>query len=477
MLPDSDQIPSIGVIAGGVAGLSTAVNLLDKAEEAGIELRVAVFEKGATTGGNLQTICRDGWQIEKGPNGFLDNEPATLRLVERLGLQDQLVRSNDAACRRFLLVNGRIQQIPDSPLAFVRTRMLSIGAKLRIAGEIFVPARKDLGRAAEDPTTDETVAQFGNRRLGHSFTQIMLDPMVKGIFGGDAHLLSLAAAFPRMVELEKNYGGLFRAMISLTRKRKKKVDVAPTGRLVSFQGGMATLVNELAHILEVDPRADLLTSTNVQTIRQVEGGLQVTTSKRSYGPFTSVVEAAPAHAAARHLSKLDSGLSENLAQIPFAPMAVIALGFPLEAVTHDLDGFGMLVPSREKKTLLGSLWTSSIFPGRAPAGQVLIRCMAGGAANPQVMELDDAEIIQTILDELRPLLGLQGLPTTTELIRHEKAIAQYVPGHLELLQKIDRTRQTFPGLILTGSSYRGISVNACIKEADQVAQDVLERLV
>ena len=477
MSRESTQISKIGVIAGGVAGLSTAVNLLDKAKDAGVELHVTVFEKGATTGGNLQTVCRDGWQIEKGPNGFLDNEPATLRLVERLGLQDQLVSSNDAARRRFLLVNGRIEQIPDAPLAFVRSRMLSVGAKLRIAGELFIPARKDLGRAAEDPTTDETVAQFGNRRLGHSFTEIMLDPMVKGIFGGDVHLLSLAATFPRMVELEKNYGGLFRAMISLTRNRKKKVDAGPTGKLISFQGGMATLVDELARVLKDDPRATLLTSTDVQTIQQSKGCLHITTNERTYGPFSSVVEAAPAHAAALHLGKLDLGLSKCLAQIPFAPMVVVALGFPRDAVIHDLDGFGMLIPSRERKMLLGSLWTSSIFPGRVPASQVLIRCMAGGAANPQIMELDDTTIIQTVLDELRPLLGLQGLPAITELVRHEKAIAQYIPGHLARLQEIDRVVQTFPGLFLTGSSYRGISVNACVKEAEQVAQDVFERLV
>ena len=473
----SNEPYQIGVIAGGVAGLSVAVNLLDQAKEAGIDLRVTVFEKGTTVGGNLQTVRRAGWQIEKGPNGFLDNEPATLRLIDRLGLQNQLVRSNDAARRRFLLVDGQIERIPDSPLAFVRTRMLSLGAKLRVAGELFIPARKDLGRAAIDPSTDETVAQFGNRRLGHSFTEVMLDPMVKGIFGGDVHVLSLAATFPRMVELEKDYGGLFRAMIRLARKRKKKIDAGPTGKLHSFQGGMATLVDTMAQVLVDESRATLLTSTAVQAIRQSEGGLQVITQDCTYGPFASLVEAAPAHVAARHMHQLDTGLSDCLAQIPFAPMAVIALGFPRAAITHDLDGFGMLIPSREKKVLLGSLWTSSIFPNRVPAGQVLIRCMAGGAANPQVMEWDDEAIIQSVLDELRPLLGLQSKPVVTELVRYEKAIAQYEPGHLARLEKINCILKKFPRLHLTGSSYRGVSVNACIKESEQVAQDILQQFM
>ena len=156
---------------------------------------------------------------------------------------------------------------------------------------------------------------------------------------------------------------------------------------------------------------------------------------------------------------------------------VIALGFPRAAVTHDLDGFGMLIPSREKKVLLGSLWTSSIFSGRVPAGQVLIRCMAGGAANPQVMEWDDAAIVQAVLEELRPLLGLQGKPVVTELVRYERAIAQYEPGHLARLEKIDRILKNFPCLHLTGSSYRGVSVNACIKESERVAQDVLKQFI
>ncbi len=476
MSSEPDPIPTVGVIAGGVAGLATAVNLLDGAKEAGINLRVTLFEKKAQPGGNLQTVRHDGWQVEKGPNGFLDNEPATLRLVDRLGLREKLVRSHDAARRRFLLTRGRIQQIPDSPLAFFSTRMLPIGAKLRMAGEFFIPARKDLGRAVEDPGTDETIAQFGNRRLGREFTETMLDPMVKGIFGGDARRLSLAATFPRMVELEKDYGGLLRAMIRLTRERKKKVDAGPTGTLHSFAGGMATLVSALARTLEADPRARLLTSANVQSIRQSEGRLWITSGDRTHGPFTTVVEAAPAYAAARHLGTLDSGLSERLARIPFAPMVVIALGFPRGAVAHDLDGFGMLVPSREEKMLLGSLWTSSIFPDRAPEGQVLIRCMAGGAANPQVLEQDDTEILETILDELRPHLGLGGTPSMVELFRYGKAIAQYEPGHLALLLEVDQIARSLPGLFLTGSSYRGISVNACIKEAEQVAREVLEHV-
>jgi len=467
----------IAVIGGGVAGLATAVNLRDRAATAGVGLQVTVFERGPTPGGNLQTIRQDGWQLEWGPNGFLDNEPATLRLVDRLGLREALVRSSDATRRRFLLVDGRVQEIPTAPMAFLRSPMLPLSGKLRMAGELFVPPRRDLGRAADDPATDETIADFGRRRLGSDFTEVMLDPMVKGIFGGDAEQLSLAAAFPRMVELERDHGGLFKAMIKLARERKKKqksmTDAGPSGTLHSFQGGMGQLISALVQVLVDDPLASVVTGDAVQTIDLEHGKWRV---NGNTGGFDAVIEAAPAHAAAQHLAGVDHELSQLLARIPYAPMAVLALGFKREAVGHDLDGFGMLVPTRERRELLGALWTSSIFPNRAPAGHVLLRCMAGGAANPGAMELNDTTLTNLILGELRPLLQIKGAPTMVKIIRHPQAIAQYTPGHLARLAQMDVLCANHAGLYLTGSSYRGIAVNYCLKEAEITADKVLSNL-
>jgi oxygen-dependent protoporphyrinogen oxidase len=467
---------SVAVIGAGIAGLATALHLRDGAREAGHEIGLTVFEKSREPGGNLRTLERDGWRIEWGPNGFLDNEPATLRLVARLGLDDDLERSSDAARRRFLLLDGQLQEIPTSPPAFLRSSLLPIRAKLRMAGELFVPARKDLGRAAEEPATDETVAAFGTRRLGSMFTEILLDPMVKGIFGGDARALSLAAAFPRMVELERDYGGLLRAMIALARKRKR-TDAGPSGVLHSFGGGMATLVQSLAAELAADSAVTLEGAAEVHRVGPVRGGWEVTTADRGYGPFTAVVDAAPAHAAADHVRDHAPALGELLAGIAYVPMAVIALGYARDAVTHDLDGFGLLIPSRERRNLLGALWTSSIFSARAPADRVLIRCMAGGASDPKLIRRDDQELTDLAIAELKPLLGLTGQPELAHVIRHERAIAQYVPGHLARLRRIEGEIAHRRGLFLTGSSYRGISVNACVKQAEICARDVLRCLV
>lgn len=467
----------VAVIGGGIAGLATAIGLLDQAEKTGLDIHVTVFEADPAPGGNLRTMKQEGWQLEWGPNGFLDSEPATLRLVERLGLNPRLQPSSDATRHRFLMVDGRLQEIPTSPRAFLKSKMMPASAKLRMAGELFIPSRKDLGRAADDISTDETIFDFGERRLGRDFAETMLDPMVKGVFGGEAKKLSLAAAFPRMVELEQNHGGLFRAMISLARKRRgNKTDAGPSGKLTSFTGGMADLVDALALTLEQSPRAELRCGSPVEKIIRTDNTWSVQGPGFNADSFASVVQASPAHAASRHLAGVSEILSTSLGKIPFAPMAIVALGFDRSTVKHDLSGFGLLVPGKENRDILGCLWTSSIFPGRAPENKILLRAMLGGAGNPGIMNLDDESLVATTLSELRHLLGLRGLPDMVRVIRHQKAIAQYHPGHLALLRKMEVELEHLPGLYLTGSSYRGIAVNSCVKEAEKVSAQVVEQL-
>ncbi len=467
----------IAIIAGGIAGLATAVNLLDEAERRNLDIQLTLMEKDTSCGGNLRTLHQDQqWQLEWGPNGFLDNEPATLRLIDRLGIKDKLQRSSDVTRHRFLIVHGRLVEIPTSPGAFITSDMLSFAAKLRMVGELFIPRRKDLGLAAEKPETDETIYDFGCRRLGREFAEVMLDPMVKGIFGGDARQLSLAAAFPRMVELEQDHGGLFKAMIALARRRKNKTDAGPSGVLHSFTGGMQTLITAAVDKLETDPRCTVIRGAAITSVKHEGKMWHILGDGCDPGPFNAVVNAAPAHAAANQLRNLDGALGNLLADIPFAPMAVIALGFEQHKIHHDLQGFGLLVPSREKRDLLGALWTSSIFAGRTPARMALIRCMAGGAANPAIMEVDDEELVNLAMAELRPLLGIQGTPVMARVIRHKRAIAQYIVGHPARLKAIDQACRRLPGLFLTGSSYQGISVNSCCKEAESTAVNVLSTI-
>jgi len=469
----SEPLRRVAVIGGGVAGLSAAFHLEQSAAERGLPLAVSVFEHGARPGGKLTSQREDGYVVEWGPNGFLDSEPATLRLVARLGLDADLRQSSDAARHRFLLIGGRLRELPLSPPAFLKSDILPLSAKLRMAGELFLPARP----ADALNGNDESIDAFGRRRLGARFAETLLDPMVKGVFGGDSRRLSLAACFPRMVELESRYGGLIKAMFKLQRERKRNgARLAgggaggPSGVLHSFAGGMQTLVEALAGALQ----GELHVNAGITRVSSEGGAWYLDTSSRRHGPFDALLDASPAHRAARH--QPDEALASELAGIRYAPMAVVTLAYDAADVAHALDGFGMLVPTSEQRRLLGVLWSASIFPDRAPAGKKLLRCMAGGAGDPRILDLDDRALVDLALSELRHLYGLRGNPERVWVIRHARAIAQYEVGHAARLARIDGLLAKLPGLWLAGSSYRGVSVNHCVAEAERVSEKILSWL-
>ncbi len=471
------DVGRIAVIGGGVAGLACAYRLREVAAREGRDLELCLFERERAAGGKLRSSREDGYLFEEGPNGFLDNEPATLRLVRDLGLDGELQRSEDAARRRYLLIGGELRELPMSPPAFLKSNILPWPAKLRMGMELLVPRRKGLGLAAEDPARDETVDAFGRRRLGGAFANTLLDPMVKGIFGGDSRRLSLEACFPKMVAMEREHGGLFKAMIRMGRERKRAARAAraandgsgpagPGGVLHSFRDGMAALPAALSASL-----GDSVTSgAGVERVERDGEGWRLYGDGVDAARFDAVIDATPAHAAARHHG--DPELSKRLAAIPYAPMAVATMVVDVDALEHAADGFGMLVPSAERRRLLGVLWSASIFAGRAPAGKVILRCMAGGATDPRVMELGDDALVATLLAELREIHGLRAEPERVRVTRHERAIAQYEQGHPALLAALERIVERRPGLCFTGSAYRGVSVNHCIAEAERLAADL-----
>lgn len=463
--------PKVAVIGGGVAGLAAAWRLEHPASPDAVAPAVTVIEAAPHVGGNLRTEVDGEFRVEWGPNGFLDSEPATLELARAAGLDDELLRSSDAARRRFLFLRGKLREIPTSPGRFLASDLFSAGAKLRILRELFVPGRRDLGQAAERPETDETVWQFGARRLGAEFADTMLDPMVRGITGGECRRVSLAAAFPRMVELEREHGGLFKALVALGRKRRREKRAGgtggPTGVLTSFREGMAALPAALARGLS----GEVLTDHAVTALERTAEGWHLRCDERVLGPFAAVVDTAPAHAAARYHP--DAEARELLAGIRYNPLVVVGVALRREDVVHPLDGFGMLTPSTEGRPLLGVLWTSSIWQGRAPAGTVLLRAMCGEAG---WLELDDAEILRRTCAELDAIYGLRGRPVRHWVFRHPQAIAEYEVGHLARLAALDRALARTPGLFVSGSSYRGIAVNVCMKESGPVADRVRAHL-
>jgi oxygen-dependent protoporphyrinogen oxidase len=464
----ADHAPSVAIIGGGISGLATAYELTRLAQEQGRDpIDLHVLEAGDRPGGKIQTDHGEGYTCEWGPNGFLDKEPATLELCQRLDLQAQLQPAAPAFNRRYIYRDGRLRAVDAHPLKFLASPLLPAGGKLRLMCEPFVRKRR------LTPTDDESVASFARRRIGRWGADLLIDAMQSGIYAGDPARLSVKSCFPRVVEVEQEFGSLVRGMIALKRRRKggPAPGSGPTGHLTSFRGGIQTLTDRLAEMLGERVQCN----TAVEAIRPLDGGYELQLSAGESRRVEHVILACPAPAAATLLTPIDDHLGRLIDGIEYAPLAVLCLGWQRSQVSHPLDGFGFLAPRREGLRALGVLFTSTIFPDRAPSDHVLMRVMLGGARDAQILELDDDDLTRLTLSELEPVLGLSGIPQHVRLFRHARAIPQYNVGHSARLRRIEQRLEGLPGLQLTGNAYHGIGVNDCIRNARAVAARVLDR--
>lgn len=452
----------IAVVGGGIAGLATALAVRDRDPQAD----VVVLEASSRAGGNLRTERLHGCLVEAGPNGFLDNAPDTLALVKRLGLDERLMPSSDSARHRFIFRGGRLHALPTSPLGFLTNPLLSRAGRLRVLGEPFIRRRRSDG--------DESIHAFAARRLGTEAAAVLIDSMVTGIFAGDADRLSLAACFPLMVEMERTHGSLMRAMVARRRQRRTGSPApmgGPAGRLTSFVGGVQDLVDAAVAALGAQT---IHTRAPVVEVRPTDGGpwrLRLESGTELHAD--AVALAAGAAVTANLLGRLDAELAGALRAIPTAPVAVVAVGLH-RARSRALDGFGFLVPPGEALGILGALWDSSIFPNRAPDDQMLVRVLIGGARDPESVRLDDEALVARALQGLHAALGPSLDVAWTSTVRHSIGIPQYTLGHPDRLQTIERRLLSLPGLVVTGNSYRGVSINACLTDAGRTAGALLQ---
>jgi len=466
--------PRVVIVGAGIAGLSTARALRQQAPDA----EILVLEAHARAGGNVRTEHIDGYVCEAGPDGFLDNAPATLAFVEDVGLTPALLPSREAAQRRFIFRHGRLNEVPISPLAFLRTPLLSAGSKIRVACEPF---------ARSAPAYDESILRFAERHIGREAAHVLVGSMVSGIFAGDAAELSLRSCFPKMHEMDARYGSLVRAMLAKRRERRRTDGIgAPRGRLTSFAGGMASLIN--AAVADLGPA--VRTNQRVSGLRPrrppVDAALRLVGARSftvvSAGPAIeadAVVLAGPASESADLLHSFDPEAAHLLDGIATAPLAVVCLGYDEQALTDQrgpLDGFGFLVPRGEGPRILGALWESSIYPGRAPGGKALLRVMIGGATDREAGDLDNRELLDIVRTDLDRTMGIRTVPEFVHVFRHHRGIPQYTTGHASRLMRIEKRLRDYPGLFLAGNSYRGVSINACIEDAPAVARRVASHL-
>lgn len=450
-------MPRITVIGGGISGLSLAYLLLKQQPTADL----LVLESENRLGGKIWTEKSEGFLCEGGVNGFLDNRPKTLELAAELSLSP--LRSSDSARKRFIYSNGALHKLPEAPPSFLTSGLLSITGRLRVGFEIFVP---------KGGKEDESLADFARRRLGKEAYEKLIDPMASGVYAGDPERLSLKSCFPRIQELEASYGSLIRALIKLQLKARKEGRAAPGpgfgGRLTSFRNGMEELVAGIRASLGTK----VLTDTGIVSIDKKGKGYVLYASNGEVIESDIVILAVPAYAASGILKGLDSGISGALNEIAYPSLSVVCMGYRKERIRHNLDGFGFLVPSREGRRILGTLWDSSIFPNRAPEGHVLLRSMVGGArASGMAMQPED-RLLDLVGGELAEIMGVKVQPDFVRTYTHEKAIPQYNTGHQKRVKLIDDLVLKYNGLYLTGNAYSGIGVNDCIENSYRLADRI-----
>ena len=439
----------IGIVGAGLSGLATAFYV--KRSRPDVEL--VVFEANPGPGGAMHTEVIEGFRFEAGPNGFLTNKPDCLQLVQDAGAAGLLLPSSDLARKRFIFTD-QLHRMPDSPPSFIRSKLLSWPQKLRMAGEVFVPARR------EGP--EESLRDFGNRRLGAGFTSVFLDAMSAGVYGSTPDKLSVEAAFPLVVALEREYGGLFRGMIA-----KRRKEAGPGGVLTSTKGGIGALANHLHGVIDAEWRF----REPVQTVERTGAGFRIHSSAGATA-VDRVVICATSYAAAGMVQPLDTELARRLAAIEYSPIAVVGFGY--RSLPDPLDGFGLLTASSARLPILGVLWDSSIFPDRAPPGCRSIRVLLGGQRNPELVNQDAAGLIRTARAGLERSMGLTQDPDLTFVKRWDRGIPSYAPGHVANVNAIFARVDGIPGLYLNCNAYRGIAMNDCARNSRELAARVTE---
>ena len=443
------------VIGGGIAGLSAAVTLRAEARRRGAPLNLTLIERERRPGGHARTLDADGFLVEAGPNGFLNREPETLALIDSLNLSAHVITANPTAARRFIVRDGRLCEVPASPVTLLKTRALSWRGKARLLAEPW---------ATGPPSTEETVYEFACRRIGKEAADVLVDTAVSGISAGDSRRLSVSAQFPMMVEMERDHGSLFRAMIARRRS-------APT-RLLSFDRGISVLTDTMSAELA----GSLIVGATVTSVERGPGAWSVRLDDGRRIEGDHVVLASPARATAALLRGIDRTLAQALNDIDYSGVAVVGLGFRAADLPRPLNGYGYLVTRREALATLGVVWESSMFAGRAPEGHVLLRAMLGGMRVSDMADRSEAECIHVAYAELARVMGIRADPVHVSVHRWRQAIAQYTVGHQARMEGLRQRVAVHAGLHVCGTSYDGVSLKHAVKSGRTMARALGETL-
>lgn len=468
--PDSGDRRSVAVVGAGITGLVAAYELRRRG------VNVSLYEASDHAGGVIRTTHADGFVAEHGPNSFVTSAPVNA-LLAQLDLEGDVVEANTQANKRFVVRRGRLESFPLSPPAMLSTGLFSLRAKLRVLLEPLVRAQRT--------DADESVASFVRRRLGREVLDYAVDPFISGIFAGDPETLSMAHAFPRVHALEQRYGSISKGLMAQRKEAGKSAPSAaattpqapaPAGdgraRLISFIDGMGTLPDALeaalTGTLKLGCPVRLLHRNDTRWV--VDAGPDG--ASRAHN-VDAVVMTIPAHAmAAMELPATLRHHGAPVEQVEYPPVSTLTLGFRRSDVTHPLDGFGMLIPSVERRSVLGALFNSSLFPERAPKDHVTITCFVGGARHPARAREDTDALVDRVMHDLRDLVGARGEPVYVQHVFWPRAIPQYTVGYDAVKQSADAMELANPGFYLAGNFRNGVSVGDCVASGQQIAERV-----
>ncbi|MGB9233201.1 MAG: protoporphyrinogen oxidase [Terriglobales bacterium] len=465
-------MPRIAIIGGGISGLSAAFALEEKHQsgaQSDTKIEYVLFEAAPRLGGVMVTDRADGCLIEAGPDSFLTEKPWAADLCRKIGLGDQLIGSNDADRKTYIVVKNKLVVMPDGLMFMVPTRILptvlsplfSLRTKMRMAAEWFHPPHK--------ATSDETVAQMVERHYGSEMVDLLADPLLSGVYGGEATDLSVRAVLPRFADMESKHGSLGRAMLAARRKMAAAAKAPPRPLFTSLKEGMQQMVDAL--LTRLDP-ATLQKSSPVQSLIMQDGGWTVSAGYHS-DHFDAVIIAAPAHAAAAILQSANETLARELAAINYSSSVTVTLGYD-EKVRRSLPpGFGFLVPRSAGRRMLAATFVHNKFPHRAPDNRALVRCFLGGARDEQILDSSEDQILRIVRDELRQIISLTAEPLFSRVYKWKSAMAQYSVGHLDRLARIQALCCEMPGLALAGNGFSGIGVPDCVRSGAEAAGKIL----
>jgi oxygen-dependent protoporphyrinogen oxidase len=460
----------IAIIGGGISGLSAAYALEEK-RKSGAPVEYVLFESSPRLGGVLVTDHVEGCIVEAGPDSFVTEKRWATDLCKKIGLGDQLIGSNDSDRKTYIVTNGKLVVMPDGLMFMVPTKIMptvlsplfSWRTKMRMVAEWFHRPHKASG--------DETVAQMVERHYGSEMVDLLADPLLSGVYGGEASQLSVRSVLPRFADMESQYGSLGRAMLA-SRKKSQAAAKGPARPLfTSLKDGMQQMIDTLVVRLDANALRTMLPVESL--IPQNDGNGWTICTRNKTDCFDGVILATPAQAAAAALQTSNENLACELRGIQYSSSVTVTLGYDEKARRSLPPGFGFLVPRSEGRHMLAATFVHNKFPHRAPENRAIIRCFLGGARDEQILQSSEEEILEIVRRELREIIALTPEPLFARVYKWKSAMAQYTVGHLERLQRIESLRQQLPTLALAGNGYNGIGVPDCVRSGTDAAAKVL----